>query len=111
MLQIGESDDARRSSEVKAGRVSWKRNLTASELLFDYLPDALEAVLGICAATASAEAEAGVAEFRPPDPRNADARQSVVQLRSFSGLRTAQMCVMRSPVTSNANTVKMAPSF
>ena len=37
-------------------------------------------------------------------------RQPVVQGRSFSGLRTAQMCLIRSPATSNANTVTVTPS-
>jgi len=41
------------STDETAGRVSWTRNLSASELLFDHLPDALEIALGICAATAS----------------------------------------------------------
>ena len=36
--------------------------------------------------------------------------QPVVQGRSFSGLRTAQMCLIRSPATSNANTVTVTPS-
>jgi cobyrinic acid a,c-diamide synthase len=39
-----------------------------------------------------------------------DARQPVVQGRSFSGLRTAQMCLIRSPATSKANTVTVLPS-
>jgi hypothetical protein len=39
-----------------------------------------------------------------------DARQPVVQGRSLSGLRTAQMRVIRSSATSNANTVTMTPS-
>ena len=39
-----------------------------------------------------------------------DARQPVVQGRSLSGLRTAQMCVIRSPATANANTVTVTPS-
>ena len=37
-------------------------------------------------------------------------RQPVVQVRSFSGLRTAQMRLIRSPATSNANTVTVTPS-
>ena len=37
-------------------------------------------------------------------------RQPVVQGRSLSGLRTAQMCLIRSPATSNANTVTVTPS-
>ena len=36
--------------------------------------------------------------------------QPAVQGRSFSGLRTAQMCVIRSPATSNANTVTVTPA-
>ena len=36
--------------------------------------------------------------------------QPVVQGRSLSGLRTAQMCVILSPTTSNANTVTVTPS-
>ena len=40
----------------------------------------------------------------------ADTRQPVVQGRSFSGFRTAQMCLMRSPAMSNANTVTVMPS-
>jgi hypothetical protein len=39
-----------------------------------------------------------------------DARQPVVQGRSFSGLRTTQMCLIRSPATSNAKTVTVQPS-
>ena len=38
------------------------------------------------------------------------ARQPVVQGRSLSGLRTTQMCLIRSPATSNANTVTVTPS-
>ena len=34
----------------------------------------------------------------------------VVHGRSFSGLRTTQMCLIRSPATSNANTVTVTPS-
>ena len=34
----------------------------------------------------------------------------MVQGRSLSGLRTAQMWVIRSPVTANANTVTVTPS-
>jgi hypothetical protein len=37
-------------------------------------------------------------------------RQPVVQGRSFSGLRTAQMRLIRSPAISNANTVTVTPS-
>jgi hypothetical protein len=40
----------------------------------------------------------------------ADACQPVVQGRSLSGLRTAQMRVIRSSATSNANTVTVKPS-
>jgi hypothetical protein len=36
-------------------------------------------------------------------------RHPVVQDRSFSGLRTTQMCLILSPATSNANTVRVAP--
>ena len=32
-----------------------------------------------------------------------------VQGRSFSGLRTAQMCLIRSPATSNAATITVTP--
>jgi hypothetical protein len=39
-----------------------------------------------------------------------DARQPVVQGRSFSGFRTAQMCLIRSPTTSNASTAMVTPS-
>jgi O-acetylserine/cysteine efflux transporter len=39
-----------------------------------------------------------------------DARQPRVQGRSFSGLRTTQMCLIRPPATSNANTVTVTPS-
>jgi hypothetical protein len=39
-----------------------------------------------------------------------DARQPVVQGRSLSGLRTAQMWVIRPPATANANTVTVTPS-
>ena len=35
--------------------------------------------------------------------------QPVVQERSLSGLRTAQMCLIRSPARSNANTVTVTP--
>jgi hypothetical protein len=38
-----------------------------------------------------------------------DARQPVVQGRSFSGLRTAQMWVIRSPATANASTATVSP--
>src|SRR5215475_6059493 len=44
------------------------------------------------------------------DDRNPGSAQPVVQGRSFSGLRTTQMCLIRSPATSNANTVTMTPS-
>lgn len=37
-------------------------------------------------------------------------RQPVVQGRSLSGLPTAQMWVIRSPTTSNANTATVTPS-
>jgi hypothetical protein len=40
----------------------------------------------------------------------ASERQPVVQGRSFSGLRTAQMCVIKPPARSNANTVTVTPS-
>jgi len=36
--------------------------------------------------------------------------QPVVQGRSFSGFRTAQMCLIRSPATSNATTVTVTPA-
>src|SRR6266545_32026 len=39
-----------------------------------------------------------------------DRRQPVVQGRSLSGLRTAQMCLIRSSATWNANTVTVTPS-
>ncbi len=39
-----------------------------------------------------------------------DRRQPVVQGRSLSGLSTAQMCLIRSPATWNANTVTVTPS-
>jgi hypothetical protein len=39
-----------------------------------------------------------------------DARQPVVQGRSFSGFNTAQMWVIRSPATSNAYTATVTPS-
>ena len=42
--------------------------------------------------------------------REPGAHQPVVQARSFSGLRIAQMCLIRSPATSNANTVTVTPS-
>jgi hypothetical protein len=38
-----------------------------------------------------------------------DARQPVVQGRSLSGFRTAQMCLIRSPATSNATTATVTP--
>src|SRR6185369_10063815 len=40
----------------------------------------------------------------------ADTHQLAAQERSLSGLRTTQMCLIRSPATSNANTVTMRPS-
>jgi hypothetical protein len=40
-----------------------------------------------------------------------EARQPLIQSRSFSGLRTTQMCLIRPPATSNANTVTMTPSW
>ncbi|HKR69024.1 MAG TPA: hypothetical protein VJT16_09310 [Streptosporangiaceae bacterium] len=43
-----DSDNARAASDQMAARVSWKRDLSAAELLFDCLPDALD-VLGIWA--------------------------------------------------------------
>src|SRR5215813_2380389 len=42
--------------------------------------------------------------------RYGGARQPAVHGRSLSGLRTAQMCLIRSPATSNANTVTVTPS-
>jgi O-acetylserine/cysteine efflux transporter len=39
-----------------------------------------------------------------------DARQPLVQSRSFSGLRTTQMCLIWPSATSNANTVTVTPS-
>lgn len=39
-----------------------------------------------------------------------DAGQFVDQGRSFSGLRTAQMCVIRSSAMSNATTTTVTPS-
>lgn len=39
-----------------------------------------------------------------------DARQPVVQGCSFSGFRTAQMCLIRSPATLNAITTTVTPS-
>lgn len=43
-----DSDNARAASDHMAARVAWKRDLSAAELLFDCLPDALD-VLGIWA--------------------------------------------------------------
>ena len=40
----------------------------------------------------------------------AGAGQAVIQVRSFSGLRTTQMCLIRSPTTSKAKTVTVTPS-
>src|SRR5262249_28774871 len=45
-----------------------------------------------------------------PGNRVRDDRNPCVQGRSFSGLRTTQMCLIRSPATSKANTVTMTPS-
>jgi hypothetical protein len=42
--------------------------------------------------------------------RLGDARQPLVQGRSFSGFRTAQMCLIRLPATSKAITVTVTPS-
>jgi hypothetical protein len=43
-------------------------------------------------------------------PDGTETRQPAVQGRSLSGLRTAQMCLIRSPARSNANTVMVTPS-
>src|SRR5918995_1099219 len=43
-------------------------------------------------------------------PDGTETGQPPVQGRSLSGLRTAQMCLIRSPARSNANTVTVTPS-
>jgi hypothetical protein len=54
--------------------------------------------------------ESGLRVRAPCGRSGGRARQPAVQGRSLPGLRTAQMWVIRSPATSNANTVTVTPS-
>ena len=72
--------------------------------------DGLRAVVG---RTARHETSVGVTdqcEAPVIDQQKVRTRQPVVQGRSFSGLRMAQMCLIRPPVMSNASTVTVTPS-
>jgi hypothetical protein len=69
------------------------------------------ATLVISARSGSASPSGGLSEaIRVALWHKAFRRQPAVQIRSFSGLRTAQMRLIRSPATSNAYTVTVAPS-